>query len=545
MPVEIDDSKGSRPPDTESNSIEEIDLPPARSGSGPRKALAKMAALPDLGKKMRVGTLWIYALGWIETVVQFGSGIVLARLLDPADFGVFVAATSYSAIVLLQVRFGIHSALIQAKSVDDDQWNSAFWFIFLMAFVCTVTMIIIALLSSRSYNDSRYIWIMMLSCLNYFFLPFPTINGTMLLRKLEYGATSRIQIITLLITTVFSITGAYAGMGPFSLVVGGIVGSIVSAALLYRVVPWRPRLAFSWESLKPLFRYGWRLHFNNSLNMLANRVDNMIVGATNGMAELGIYNKAFNLSRMPLEQVVSRLYELFFAGLSRIQDDLRHSILMYRKILCAMSSAAFPLLLVLLFVADGFVYQLYGVRWMPCVLPLKIMIVGSFAVIISSTLGALADAQALVAKETPVQAFNVGMTVLVVTLGSRWGLTGIAAGIAGKNLALLFVMKRMVRRSHVGIGWGVLVSAVYPAALSTAFAAVGGGAAAIFLGGRFKPESLLFMVIVGGVIFALYAASWFLIVKIHRENAPLQATALLFREAARAVALRLKSPARP
>jgi len=502
-----------------------------------------MAEIPDLGKKMRAGALWIYALGWIDTVVQFGCGIVLARLLDPADFGVFAAATSYSAIVLAQVRFGIHSSLIQSKSVEDDQWNSAFWFIFLMASFCTIAMIIIALLSSRLYNDSRYVWLMMLVCLNYFMIPFQTINGTMLRRKLVYNAISHIQIIALLVTTAFSIAGACVGMGPFSVVVGGIVGSIVSTALLYRVAPWRPRLAFSWESLKPLFRYGWRLHFNNSLNSLAYRVDNMIIGATNGMAELGIYNRAFSLSRMPLEQVVSRLYELFFTGLSRIQDDLRYSILMYRKILCAMSSAVFPLLLGLLFVADGYVYHLYGTRWMASVLPLKIMIVGSFAHLISTTLGALADAQALVAKETPVQMLNVAMTILAVTVGSRWGLSGIAAGIAAKDLMLLFLMKNMVRRSHVGIGWGVLVGAVYPAALSTAFAAAGGWEAAVCLGGRFRPESLVFMVTVGGVIFVIYATSWLLIVKIHRENTPLQATALLFREAARAVASRLKAPA--
>jgi teichuronic acid exporter len=502
-----------------------------------------MAELLDLGKKMRAGALWIYALGWIETVVGFGSGIVLARLLDPADFGVFVAATSYSAIVLLQVTFGIQSALIQSKSVDDDQLNSSFWFMFLMGFICTIAMVIIALLSRRSYNDSRYIWLMMLTCLNYFMVPFQTINGTMLRRNLVYGTVSHIQIIVLLISTAFCMIGAFVGMGPFSFVASGIVGSILSTALLYRVVPWRPRLAFCWVSLKPLFRYGWRIHFNNSLNMLANRVDNMIIGATNGMAELGIYNRAFNLSRMPLEQVVTRLYELFFTGLSRIQDDLRHSMLMYRKILCAMSSAAFPLLLVLLFVADGFVFHLYGVRWMPCVLPMKIMIVGSFATLISMTLGALADAQALVAKETPVQMLNVGMTILAVTLGSRWGLAGIAAGIAVKSLALLFLMQNMVRRSHVAIGWDVLLGAVYPAAVSTAFAAVGGGAAVVFLGGRFRPESLVFMVIVGGVIFVIYAASWLLIVKIHRENTPLQASALLFREAARAVTSTLKSPA--
>jgi O-antigen/teichoic acid export membrane protein len=502
-----------------------------------------MAGLQDLGKKMRAGAVWIYALGWIETVVGFGSGIVLARLLDPADFGVFVAATSYSAIILAQVRFGIHASLIQSKSVDDNQWNSAFWFLFLMAFISTIAMVVIGLLTSRSYNDSRYIWVMLLTCVNYFLIPFQTINGTMLRRNLIYGTISQIQINSLFATTAFSIAGACVGMGPFSFVVAGIFGSIVLTALLYRVAPWRPRLAFSWESLKPLLRYGWRLHFNNSLSMLANRVDNMIIGATNGMAELGIYNRAFSLSRMPLEQVVYRLYELFFTGLSRIQDDLSYSILMYRKILCAMSSAAFPLLLALMFLADGFVYNLYGDRWMACVFPLKIMIVGSFAYLICTTLGALADAQALVAKETPVQVLHVAATIMAVTLGSRWGLAGVAAGIATKDLVLLFLMKNMLRRSHVGIGWAVLVSAVYPAALSTACAAAGGWATAAFLGARFRPESLVYMAIVGGVIFALYAVSWLLIVKMHRGNAPLQASALLFQEAATAVAYRLRSHA--
>jgi len=105
---------------------------------------------------MRVGAVWAYLQTGLSTVFQFGSGIVLARLLDPDDFGVFAAVTAFTAILLQQVAFGLSSTLLQSKSLEDHQWNSAFWFMEAAAVVATAVVFAGADWLQAFYNDPRY-----------------------------------------------------------------------------------------------------------------------------------------------------------------------------------------------------------------------------------------------------------------------------------------------------------------------------------------------------------------------------------------------------
>jgi len=485
----------------------------------------------ELGSKMRIGALWIYLQGGTSSIIRFAAGIILARILDPSDFGVFYAVTAYTALLLLQTRFGIPSSLIKQKNVSEAQWNAAFWFMQGIALLCVIAIVVLSGWLQGFYDDDRFTIIMWLMAVTLMIGPISAIFDTRLRRDMDYKTVSRVQIVIALLSVSVSIISALMGFGPFSFVVAGIISGIVFVILLARKTSWRPNFSIDTRGFCSILNYAWRLHLNNSLNMGANKVDNMLVGNLVGISALGIYNRALSSAQMPVTEISGRLYELFFTSLSRIQDDMEHTIQMYKKVLCAMTNAVFPFLLVFIFAAESFINVLYGEKWMPAAEPLQILALGSMPRVISITMGALADAQNLVSRETPIQVINLVLTVAAVWIGSSWGLTGIAIGIALKSIPLLLMLQFMMSRSHVNLRWGILMEGISPAIAGSAVASVVALTTANLLEPTFESTGFVYLSVITSMIFLSYGSTLLVLSRLFPNNEALVANVAMLQEA--------------
>lgn len=484
-----------------------------------------------LGHKLRQGAAWTYLQGGLGALIQFGAGIVMARLLDPSDFGVFFAVSAYVALLAAQVRFGLPSALLQAREVNEQQWQSAFWVMQGLALLCTFAVFAASDWLGEFYRDPRYADLMQLMCITFFLAPFMVTSETRLRRDMEYPVISKTRIIAKFSGTALGIAAAFAGLGPYSLVAGGIFAAILSTIMLGRITGWHARATFSPESLRPLFSFGWRMHLNNSLSLAANRVDNMLLGRLAGLDMLGIYSRAFAIARLPVDNICTPLYQLVFGTLSRIQDDHAHSRLMFQKVLCAVTSAVFPLLLWLIFNAEAFIHFLYGDKWLPAADPFRLLAIGSFVLVISITLSSLAAAQNLVARQTPIIAFNLLLTIVAVVVGIRWGLTGVAVGITLKIIISNLLLVRMMQLSHLQMGWSGIGTAIAPAFLATVFTLLPAAAAAVqFESQGWAPTGAAHFFAMSLIIGVGYAASWYLFARLRSDDPIIAANlALLHR----------------
>jgi len=480
---------------------------------------------------MRSGAIWSYLQGGLGSVIQFGSGIILARLLNPDDFGVFFAVTAYTVFLSSQIKFGIPEALLQASELEEEQWNSAFWIMEGIALLSMLIVFAAGPLLSDFYEDDRYLNIAYLMALGFPVIPFMSINGTLLRRRMDFKTGSIIQLKSALLGTGASITTAFLDFGPYCFVVGGLSGTLLSSYLMARAAPWHPYRNFKLSSFKNLFNYAWRIHLNNSIFTLTSRVDSMIMGKLVGMSGLGLFMRAQSLAYLPREKIVTPIYQLAFSGFSRIQHDLKYSQSMYQKILCATTSAVYPLLLLFIFVGDGLIYYLYGEKWLPAALPFMILTIGVFFSVITTITSTLAEAHNLVARQTPIEIINLVLTVIAIFIGANWGLAGIATGITIKLIISNLLTMRLVRTSHLTITTAHVFAAIYPAILSS-MAGLLAGIGAISFANRIGMEKtdLLYMLTVGTAIGIAYLATWLMLVLMKREDPVLQSNYQLARQ---------------
>lgn len=464
----------------------------------------------SLGYKLKKGIAWQYLQTLFITVFNFGAGIILARLLDPVDFGVFAAVTAIANMLLLQVNFGWPSTLLRAKKLDEPLLSTIFW---LMEAVALLLMgIVLASVSflGRFYEDSRFAPVMIIVCLQFFIVPFNTINGSLLRWKMRYDLVSRITMVVAVITSFCGIFLALKGFGVYSLVVSGILSSILLTGIMAVYAPWRPVFKFSLVAVKPHFDFTWRLHLNNSLDLLANRIDNMMIGKLVGMRLLGIYVKSFSLGRMPVDLLASNLYQMFFTALSQVRDNQSDSLRLFQKMIGVLTFAIYLPLLILFIIGEGFVINLYGLKWAEAVIPMQIMIIGSFASVISMTCGAFCDAQNLVKMETKVQCMNVILTVTAVVVGSKWGLIGVSSGIALKAFIMLLLMKNVLFRG-ISLAWKDLWRPVWPNICASFVGVLFAIIPIHFLGDSYLAANLFQMLLISIAAVTGYSLTWILL----------------------------------
>jgi len=418
-----------------------------------------------IGSQVKSGALWIYSFSILFTAIQFLVGIILARILGPADFGVFIAATAFTTVLSSLVNFGFPQALVHREHVNRKNYNSAYWVMFFIAILCFYTMWQSANWLQQLYQDERFTRLLLIMSLTFFLLPYIAVNRSLLLREMDIKTLNVIRLKTMMFSVPTSISFALLGFGPFSLAAGGIVGLMARTTFFWKRTHWLPQLPVI-KHARSMIPYAFKTNLNIVQNVASERIDNMLVGALVGTAALGNYNRAYSLSRLPLEILAENIQPLLFSGLSRIQHNKEHTHMLYHKSLCALSLSVYPFLVLFWLIAADFIRFVYGEAWVLAVEPLQIMCIGSAATLLTLSFRSISAAQGLVGREAWVHLAGLILLVTMIVIFSRWGITGVAIGVIIKELIVVLIFQRVIVKSHLGFGWGSLIRAILPAIIA-------------------------------------------------------------------------------
>ncbi|ROR29627.1 oligosaccharide flippase family protein [Inmirania thermothiophila] len=423
----------------------------------------------DIGERFRKGAFWIYLQGWASTVASFGGSIVMARLLEPADFGVFAAVSAYTAILARQLQFGIPEALLRTPEDDQPALHSGFWVMQGLALVCFLAAWLLAPLLARAYADPRFVDLMRLVAVLFLLQPAAFAAQTEIRRRLRHDQAARHNLAASVLAMPAAIGAAAAGAGPYAFVVGGGTAALVLVTLALRRSNWRPRPAFDAARARAVLGYGWRLHAASSLNVAGDRVDAMIIGSAAGTAQLGLYNRALSSSRLPVTELLGRLYSLVFATFARIRENPQRSRKAFRKLATAMAVPIYLALAWLWTSAEPFIRFLYGEKWLGAVPAMRILLLAAAITTLRGLVSMYAGAVGQAGRQAVLEGVSLAATALFVTLGLQWGLEGAAWGIVARNtLGLALAVSVILPRT--GVRARDLADGAWPAVLAGACA---------------------------------------------------------------------------
>ena len=258
---------------------------------------------------------------WMRTALQLVSTMVLARLLEPGDFGLVAMIMAIVGIADLVRDFGLTGAILQARDLTSKQWSGLLWFSAALGAGLMIAVAACAPLIAALYGEDRLV------VLTLAIAPTLLLNGIAMpmqasvQRQLRFGTLAMIDIVSMAVGVVLSVIAAFLGFGVWSLVVLAGAGQVYRLVALWIAAKPRwgaPRIG---RDIRPFVSTGGSIFGVQLLNYVARNLDNVIIGQQLGSAALGQYSRAYSLFLLPQQQLTAPLGRVALPVLSRLQDD--------------------------------------------------------------------------------------------------------------------------------------------------------------------------------------------------------------------------------
>ena len=374
----------------------------------------------------------------MSAIISFGGGVVMARLLDPHDFGLFAAVSAYTALLGRQIQFGIPEALLRTEENDMTAIHAGFWGMAVLSVVCFSLIVICSPFLADFYGDQSYSTVMTTLSLVFLLQPFCYAAQTELRRSMRHDIVSHIMMLSTLLGVLLSVIVAALGFGVYSFVVGGITSAVVLLIGTMKYSRWKPSLEWDRKYTKKLFSYGWRVHVANSLSIASNKVDAILIGKSLDFSSLGIYRRADSTSKLPVTELLGRLYFVIFSLFGGLTDKNEERSA-FRKIGTAVLIPIFISLSWLWISMEEFILFLYGDKWAMAVPYAKILVIASALLSLRGFIGIYLSSSGYAGKQMGLAFFDLMLTFCLVSIGLFWGLEGVSWAIVIRCALLLVV----------------------------------------------------------------------------------------------------------
>lgn len=434
--------------------------------------------------------------------LQFAVGLVLARILLPEQFGLIASVYVITGFSQMLFELGLGAALIQMKNPSQRDMSTVFWINALSGVVFAGVLTLAAPLVADFYGEPELRNLTPIVALAFTFSIGVVHNG-LLARQLRFKTSAGIELSSSALGHTTSVVTALLGAGPFALAYGGVVTSICASAFSFVAVRWLPRHFISRDSLRRLWRFSGGMLGFNVVNYWGRNADNLLVGRFLGAAPLGLYNRAYNLMLLPINQVTGALGRVMFPALAAIQGDHARVRSAYLRTLRVINAVTFPILVGLLAVSDGLVPLLWGPNWSGTVPLLQILCLAGLPQCLSSSIGWIYQSQGRTTTMFVMGVIGTVVGVAFIVVGLHWGAIGVAWGVLARYWVMAPVGMHVAGKA-IGLRSRTVFRQAVPTCLATAIMGGLAWGVAIPLGGdRTSVLVTLVQVAVGAISYPL------------------------------------------
>lgn len=311
--------------------------------------------------------LWKFLERSGTQVVQFLVSIVLARLLSPEDFGLIVLVFIFITIANVFIQSGFSTALVQKKNADDLDFSSVFYASAIIALVLYTLLFVCAPSIASFYNRPALIPVVRVLGMTLLFGSLNSIQEAYIVRKMMFKKLFYRSLGAIIPSGIIGISLAYSGFGVWALVWQQLSNVVLICLIMWFTVKWRPQLRFSFERVKGLFSYGWKLLTSALLDVGYNNLCDLIIGKIFAPATLGFYSRGNQFPKLIVSNINASIQSVMLPVLSLEQNDLERVKQMTRRAIVTSSFIILPLMAWLAAIADPLVKLVLGEKWLPCV----------------------------------------------------------------------------------------------------------------------------------------------------------------------------------
>jgi O-antigen/teichoic acid export membrane protein len=383
----------------------------------------------SIGQSIRSGAKWLMVGKIGNRFIQFAFGVILARLLMPADFGMIATIAIFTGFVGMFTSGGMGQSLIRAKEATEDDFTAVFTLQLAMGLAAYSAFFFAAPWIAAFFENSLYTDLIRVSALSFLLRPFVVSRNAWLNREMNFKSRSFVDIAAGLITGVASSSMAWAGMGVWSLLLGGLFAAFCQNVFLAYLTPLKLRLNADLSIMRRHSKYGSKIVAIDFVSYLRKQSQAFILSKLAGPAFLGIFNKAESLSRLPNQMLMSPVMEPLFRAMSKTQDDLDQTKYLFFRAITLLMAYTTPVYVLLWWIAEPFITVIYGEKWIAAGAPMSTLTTAGVFLNVIFPCSKLLAAQDRLIKEMVALSVNLFVMIGACLIGLTWGLNGVAWGI--------------------------------------------------------------------------------------------------------------------
>ncbi|RXH39631.1 lipopolysaccharide biosynthesis protein [Bradyrhizobium zhanjiangense] len=296
-------------------------------------------------------------------VLRLGSMAVLARLLDPQDFGLVAMTTVVTGVFQLLMTAGLSSATVQSDSITDDQISTLFWINLLVGTILAVLCAATAPALVIFYHEPRLLWLTVAMGGGFVLTALAVQHSALLQRRLRYTSLAVIELISQLVSVAAGIGMAIGGLAYWSILGMTLVSTAVYAVCVWVASGWIPGLPRRAAGVGSMLRFGGIVTLNSLVVYVAYNFEKLLLGRYWGGDALGIYERGYRLVNLPTAELNAAIGGVAFAGLSRIQNEPARLRNYFLKGYTLVLSVTLPTTIFCAVFVDDIVGLLLGPKW--------------------------------------------------------------------------------------------------------------------------------------------------------------------------------------
>ena len=402
------------------------------------------------GKVAGRGALWQFSVSAIITAVRILASTVLARHLNPTDFGLYGMAFLFYELADRLAMSGMLSGVIAKKEISQSELSTCFFLTFATRIFLGGLLWLLSPIIAQNLHKEGLIPILHIVSILLIISGLGMVPNGLLRKKLQFRTLAIFRLIRSCFESGLAvILAVWTTIGYWALVSGLVVGVIAELTLIVFKAKWKPTIQFDKKSAIFLLRYGISTMSSTVLGYLSHNIDYFLVAKLLGIRTLGLYEFAFRIPHMLSERISSPLGSVFFPSLaagSRDDEWLRQTYLKAIRYVAWMLLPCFGGLAV---TAPLVVKVLWGDIWLEIVPSLRILC-------LSAALGSFwwAHRAIFLVKDRPDLPVKLGLISFAITtfsifIGGYWfGMVGVACGMSFSKLMAIVNAKIAMRLTN-------------------------------------------------------------------------------------------------
>lgn len=454
------------------------------------------------GSRVRSAVIWRSGSQILAQIITWGSTLMVIRLLDPADYGLFAMTQVVISFLAFLNGWGFASALVQSDSIDPFRIRQAFGLLLVLNALLAAIQYFGAPIAAAYYGQPIVADLLQVQALMFLATPFIALPEVMMSRALDFRRQAFVNLFAALAGASTALACALAGYGVWTLVYAPIAlfwTRAIGLTVVARLLVWP---SFDFRGCGQIIGFGSAVLFSQLFWLVQSQSDIFIAGARFEPHALGLYAEALFLAQIFMAKFVPPLNEVAFPAYARIKHDRAAVRWSFLKTVRLVMLVAAPFYCGLAVTASPMVETVFGTKWLGMVPYIQIIALALMLMTVQILFAPLTNALGKPSVSMFSALSGAIMFPVAFLIGAEWGLIGMAwAWLIAAPLLLL--VTALLSAPLIGVTLWDVGRAMLPGLAPALVMAVGVGLAApaIVPIGLAAPGQLVALVALGVMLY--------------------------------------------